>query len=248
MLDGYILMSSLYTKWWRILSLQYLLPPLQAKYLAPNKEIFNYLQIKHFYKSQFKIDTMSRPSLYEHICLHNSRGKGLLSEICTYLNNQFTSDPLPYRVEWETECSLEHGILNWKDCIDNLKKCTRRVNIRETALKLHTRWYQTPVKIHSIFPTVSLIGCHSPDTFLHLFWECSQVTLIWRKLDIFASKIACAQLSLTPSHCLLLSPITEVTKLQMKLIHTICVAIHWVITIHCKTQYIHLSQINLPTP
>lgn len=33
--------------------------------------------------------------------------------------------------------------------------------------------------------------------------------------------------------------------LQMRLIHTVCVAIHWVIALHWKTQYIPLSQVKL---
>lgn len=41
-----------------------------------------------------------------------------------------------------------------QDCINNLLKCTRSLMIRETEIKLFTRWYYTPAKHHSIFPSV----------------------------------------------------------------------------------------------
>lgn len=161
------------------------------------------------------------------------------------LNDRNSTDKILYRSKWEAECSLEPKILDWDICIDNLKKCTGSLNIRETMIKLLTRWYQTPTRVHKFFPTVSLLcfrGCQTLGSFLHVLSPCPP---IWRKLTSIASIITGVQLSLNPSHCLLFSPIVEATTLLMRLIHTISVAIHWVVGVHWRNPLVPLLQVKL---
>lgn len=57
-------------------------------------------------------------------------------------------------VQWETDLDSSFTSEEWKTTIDNLLKCTRSISSRESAVKLHTRWYmRPPLKIHSFYPS-----------------------------------------------------------------------------------------------
>lgn len=126
-----------------------------------------------------------------------------------------------------------------------LKKCTRSLNIRETIVKLFTRWQWN--RLESIpsslqynpyaLEVVSLLADFS-------VCFCSHVVPVWRKLTAFASTISGVQFSLTPTHCFF-SPILEAATLQMRLIHIICVAIYLVVASHRRTPSVPLSQVSL---
>lgn len=58
-------------------------------------------------------------------------------------------EKLTYMHKWELECSISLSAEEWKDSINNLRKCTISLTVRETATKLFTRWYYTPNKLHT---------------------------------------------------------------------------------------------------
>lgn len=220
---------------------------LHSKYQIPNSELCNFLQIRHFYHTQYPLSNLDSPTFYENICLKNPRGKGLISLIYNNLINTTPQNKLPYMLKWENECSLTISLEDWYTSIDNLRKCTRSLTIRETPIKLLTRWYLTPLKLHTIFPSTPsncFRGCSSPGSFTHIFWDCDKISFIWRQLETFSSKIADTNITLSLSNCLLFSPITNLSIPQTRLIHTISVAIQWLIAVHWKSNSFPVSQLK----
>lgn len=150
-------------------------------------------------------------------------------------------------LKWEQECDITLSAENWSDSISNLLKCTRSITIRETAIKLFTRWYYTPSKLHAIFPSVPhtcFRGCIDTGSFSHIFWHCDKVSQIWKLLEGFASIISENKVNLTLSNCLLFTPIIGLNNFHIRLVHTICVAIHWLIAYHWKSPTLPLSQLK----
>lgn len=127
---------------------------LTTKYNIPNIEQIGFLQIRSFYNTYISISDKIAPTFYENICSRSPRGPGLISEIYINMININSQAKLPYMLKWEQECDILLSPEKWADCTNNLLKCTRSITIRETAIKVLTRWYYTPKKLHSIFPTV----------------------------------------------------------------------------------------------
>lgn len=87
-------------------------------------------------------------------------------------------------VGWEVETAQEFPEEDWQDMINNMHKCTRSISIKETVLKLHTRWYYTLDRLHGIYPLVPdtcFRGCRDRGTLLHTFWICKALGPIWQK-------------------------------------------------------------------
>lgn len=86
----------------------------------------------------------------------------------------------------------------WKDSAD-----------RETAIKLPTRRYLTPAKLHTIYPAVSphcFCGCPESGSFLYVFWSCKHPKPIWQQAAARASKIAGHLFTLTIQMCIFFLP------------------------------------------
>lgn len=61
--------------------------------------------------------------------------------------------------------------------------CTK---MQETNYKILTRWYNTPAKLHIIFPSSSDLcwRCQSErGTFLHIFWTCPKLDQFWKTVQ-----------------------------------------------------------------
>lgn len=220
---------------------------LQSKYKLPHSEHYNFLQIRQFFQKHYQLTDTPNTTFYEKICLKNPRGRGIISEIYQGMTHSTSEEKLPYMHKWEKECNLHLTSDEWQDCILNLRKCTRSITIRETPYKLITRWYFTPSRLHAIFPSSSpncYRGCDAPGSFTHIFWECNKISFIWQQLDSFASKISNRQINLTLPNCLLFTTIPGLSVPQMRLIHTICVAIHWMIAVNWKSSSFPPSQLK----
>ncbi|CAI9621365.1 unnamed protein product [Staurois parvus] len=70
--------------------------------------------------------------------------------------------------------------------VDNTCKSSRSLSVRETALKVLTRWYYTPSRLHRLFPQTSPLcfrGCGLTGTLVHIFWDCPSISLIWCRIS-----------------------------------------------------------------
>lgn len=127
-------------------------------------------------------------------------------------------------VRWETDIWQEFTTAEWSDMILNMHKCTHSMSIKETMVKLHTRWYLAPNKVQLFCPSFSensFRGCQMEGRCLHIFWSCPGLQLIWRKAASSVSQITGSVITLTMTMCLLFAPLPEVPTPIQKLAHTV---------------------------
>lgn len=142
-------------------------------------------------------------------------------------------------LSWEREIGQTFEPPDWEEMLDNMFRNTRSHSIPKTAVKLHTRWYVTPVKLHSIYPVVSprcFRGCAELGSLTHIFWSCTHLVPMWQKATSKTSTIAGRLITLTVQICLCFTPIPDIPAPCEKLIHTHFVAIH--------THSIKLAHLN----
>lgn len=131
----------------------------------------------------------------------------------------------------------------WSDRISNMHKCTKSVAMKETVVKLHTRWYYTPSKLLKFFPTVSkncFRGCPEKGIHLHIFWSCITLGDLWQKV---ASKVTGVLTNLTHQMCLFFAEIHGASPPEQKLDHTLFSAVHWTISLFWRTPGVPWDQV-----
>lgn len=135
----------------------------------------------------------------------------------------------------------------WSSMSENLRKCNKAISFRETPLKLFSRWYLTPSKLHTYYPSVSpncFRGCSEPGTLLHTFWECKYIKQIWLKATNFIECSSQQIITPTPQICLLYAKIPNTPTSCMRLFHSLCSSIHWMIAYNWKTKNLSWQQVT----
>ena len=153
---------------------------------------------------------------------------------------------MKHMAQWDQELGLDYDYKDWEACWQNMRKCSVSLSVRETAVKLFTRWYLTPLRLSKIFPQSSPLcfrGCPHQGSFLHLFWERAKLRSTWEEVLVLMAKLAGGSMALTHTHCLLFESIPDTPKPLMRLLHTICVAVQWTIALHWKSSVVPLAQI-----
>lgn len=146
-------------------------------------EFHQYLQIRHLYSASTVGGIVLTKTPFESLCGEASRDRGTISTLYRYLNDYNSPSKSIAMVAWEAETSQEIPVEDWQDMIDKMHKCTRSISIKETVLKLHTRWYYTPDCLHRIYPQVPgtcFRGCQDRGMLLHTFWSCKALDSIWQ--------------------------------------------------------------------
>lgn len=141
---------------------------------------------------------------------------------------------------------MDQDVIDWDRGWLNICKCSKSLTTKETAIKLITRWYYTPTRIHKIYPQSSpncFRGCSHLGSYIHTFWECEKLQPTWKEILKLIDKLVGNPINLTFHHCILLQDIPEITKPLMRLIHSICVATLWGIALHWKSSSIPFAQI-----
>lgn len=75
---------------------------------------------------------------------------------------------------WKAETDQELSAEDFLNLVSDMHKCTCSIAIEETVVKLHTRWYYTPDKLHRMYPLVPntcFRGCCDKGTLLITFWS-----------------------------------------------------------------------------
>lgn len=145
---------------------------LQEQYDLPKTEFYKYLQIRHFYTTHYQKEGPSASNMFEQLCRSSSRDKGTISIIYQYPNELDLPLKSQAMLGWEVETGLEISPEDWADMVANLRNCTKSLAIRETVVKLHTRWYYTPARLNKFSPLVPggcFWGCLDRGTHLHIF-------------------------------------------------------------------------------
>lgn len=194
----------------------------------PREEFYKFLQIRHFFESLYTFNANPILTPYEAICQDSSREKGTISTIYKYLNNLHLPEKSTAMTRWETDWGTEFSSEEWLDMLQNMHKCTRSIAMKETVVKLHTRWYLSPDRVHKFYPGVPgtcFRGCQSSGTLLHTFWSCPHLQHIWNQAASRVAQITGSMITLTAPICLLFTPIPELPPPTQKLVNILFCAI-----------------------
>lgn len=119
----------------------------------PQLEHFQYLQICHFFLLPLLPNLPFPFLLYSKESVRTPlEAKASSLKFKGYMIGVNSPDKLTYMSKWEADCGTSFSPDDWKDCLTNLQKSTQCLTVRETAMKLFTRWYLTPVKLHTFTP------------------------------------------------------------------------------------------------
>lgn len=112
--------------------------------------------------------------------------------------------------------------------------------VKQTVVKLHTRWYYTPSKLHRFYPVVPencFSDCPDRSTHLHIFWNCGAIKSIWQRVSAKVALITGMQLTPTYQMCLLFADISEISPPEQKLVHTLFGGVHWSNALFWRTPW-----------
>lgn len=217
---------------------------LQSRFNFPPSEYHQYTLIHEFYSTYYSLSVNPPSTLFEHICISSPRDKGLISLLYNNLNNFLQPEKSGPMIRWEAEIGSSFPMDSWTKMIKNLRKSNCAAAFRESPIKLHIRWYMTPSRIHSFYPSTSpncFRGCLLEGSYIHIFWGCKFLEPIWDKLINKLENPLKKKISLSPQICLLYATVPDVPSPCNRLIHSLISSIHWMIAFNWKTQ-------NLPWP
>lgn len=129
-----------------------LFPSSKSKKIIQAREFYHYLQIRHFFQTHYARVPWDSHTFFEYLCQTAPRQKGLISGLYKSLELVGDDPLLKYRSQLEQELNLHNEDLDWEANWQNMRKCTKSLMVKETAIKLFTRWYYTPSHLGKIFP------------------------------------------------------------------------------------------------
>lgn len=128
--------------------------------------------------------------------------------------------------------------------LSNMHRCTNSIALKETMVKLHTRWYYTLTKLHRFsVPETYFRGCPDRDTHLHIFWSCKVIKPLWQQVSTRVAQITDMQLTLTFQMCLFFEDLPEVSPPCQRFAHTLFIDIHWAIALHWCSPTVPWDQV-----
>lgn len=85
--------------------------------------------------------------------------------------------------KWEKDLSINILEDDWEKIYSYIHKGTINVSAQENGFKLFSRWYNTPLRLHKISPTIPLnywIYSAKDSSLLHIWWSCHLIQNFWR--------------------------------------------------------------------
>lgn len=148
-------------------------------------------------------------------------------------------------IRWETNVDQVLSIEDWSDILNKMLKCSHSMVIKETVVKLHTRWYLTPdrLQFYPEVPVTCFRDCQVSGTLLHTFWSCPQCKHIWTQAATKVAQISGTMVTLTAPMCLLFTPIPDVPPPTQKLVDTLYCAILWAIALNWCSPMVLWAQV-----
>lgn len=149
-------------------------------------------------------------------------------------------------LKWESDLGVSFSVDEWTSMSDNLRKSNKAISFRETPIKIFSRWYLTPSKLHTYYPSISpncFRGCAEPGTLMHTFWNCIHLNQIWHKATDIIENSSKQKIIPTPQICLLFANIPNIPSPCMRLFHSLCSSSHWMIAYNWKSNNLPWQQV-----
>lgn len=122
-------------------------------------------------------------TLFKQWCGQVLEQRGGISII--YSSFAQTQSKSPYMLAWETDLQEHWDLAVWHRAISRSYKDILNTSLIEASLKVLTRWYMTPSRLSSIFPSESPLcfrECQMMGSILHVWWDCTKIRSVWNKI------------------------------------------------------------------
>lgn len=126
-------------------------------------------------------------------------------------------------------------------------KGIKNVSLIEASLKVVTRWYLVPTRIHKMFPSSSSLcfrGCHRPGSMLHIWWECPKLRSTWHKVFHMIFKVTEIRIPRQAAIALLNSKVPNIPKHTQQLIFFILLGVKMTIAAAWKKQAVSIRKVR----
>lgn len=145
-----------------------------------------YAQLRHWVAVPAMSRAATRPFTPFERLVHLFDGtRGLISKIYQILQHPPLVVTHPYQHQWQQLSPADITPSQWARLWKDIPQVFRSVAQRENAYKIMTQWYYTPVRLQKMFPATSSLCWRcgtAPGDFLHIWWDCPLVTLLWKEV------------------------------------------------------------------
>lgn len=110
----------------------------------------------------------------------------------------------------------------WQTSLSRSFKVIQNISLIKSNLKAMTRWYLTPAKLATVYPTATpqcFRGCQLTGSMAHTWWECSRIKSYWNRMCSLIQRFSTHQIPKTPAIALLNAYVPKMSKSTRKLIH-----------------------------
>lgn len=145
-----------------------------------------YLQARSYLKENHKGGDFSRPlTEFESVCRKGEPVNRTTSMAYAWLQEAKGPADDRLRRRWSDALQINITSTQWKNVCILAHKCSISTKVQETAYKLMTRWYLTPMRLNKWFPQVSdrCWRCmKDKGSLLHIWWQCPLIANYWNEI------------------------------------------------------------------
>lgn len=117
---------------------------------------WTYIQLRHFFLTSGHITKMSCPlTPFENICSTSDPQQHLISTIYGLLGEHVSPHTGKACRAWEGDLTVNVPMEGWEHIFPSTHRGSVNVSTQETNYKLLSKWYRTPVLLHTFDPTRS---------------------------------------------------------------------------------------------
>lgn len=193
---------------------------LQAEYGLPGSLFFFYFQLKAAMKAYgvpWGIALLTHP--LHKLCAPPSQTRGMVSKLYKFISDPRSS--LPVENVWERDLPFEgEEEICWDTIWENLHDTSKNPDHQLIHFKFLHRMYLTPRKRHAMkiitSPNCDLCTLSTVGSFIHMYWDCPDVSAFWRQISITLSDMLGVDIPLSPSLLLLNDDSTLELSLQQR--------------------------------